>query len=101
MGAIAFPGITQFGQIGATPIDPESHEMPSPTPSPATTSVASVSNLLRECLRQLDELGFSIPASHVDHALALLPKANEQQLAEMLRIADDLMLVKHRKRRLH
>ena len=75
--------------------------MPSLTPAQVTTSVTSVSNLLRECLRQLDELGLSIPAGHVDHALALLPTANEQQLAEILRIADDLMLVPHRKWRLH
>jgi hypothetical protein len=67
----------------------------------AQTSIASVSRLLRESLRQLDELGLSIPASHVDHALALLPTADDRKLAETLRVEDELMIEQRNKTRMH
>jgi len=53
-------------------------------------SVASVQRLLSECLNQLDELGLAVPATHVDHALALITASHDQKLAELLHIAEDL-----------
>ena len=64
--------------------------MPLAPPDFAKPSIASVSSKLRDCLCQLDQLGLHVPASHVDHALALIDPENERRGDEFLRFADGL-----------
>ena len=100
MAAIVIPRITQFRQQSGVP-RLESCEILSEYSCPFDPTLSHVVWLLKESLRQLDELGLAIPASHVDHALALLQPAPVVDLMELLEAAEDLIDVARHSRHVH